>query len=112
MSLIFSILLALLCVLYTASAQLTSDSSSATSSFTSEKLESGESSLLASLGSQASRNSSAGNIIGGVLAVTTVVLLMGSGVGYLLYRRYAKKRAALDEKAAMSDSISEAKTLV
>ncbi|KAJ2039093.1 hypothetical protein H4S03_001909 [Coemansia sp. S3946] len=136
MSALLAIFLALLCVLCTASAQsiFASDSTSSlvydstsifSSSYTYDSTSissisityldssiSTESSPLAVLAALAASNSDASNIIGGVLACIAVIALMGGGVGYIIYKRCIMKRAALDAKAAASDSISEAKTLV
>ncbi|KAJ2863930.1 hypothetical protein GGH94_003288 [Coemansia aciculifera] len=138
MSALYAIFLAVLCVLCTASAQSTfaSDSTSISSStydstsifstsstFDSTSISSisityldtpmsMDNSPLASLAALSASNSQAKDIIGGVLACIAVIALMSGSIGYLIYKRYTKKRAALDAKAASSDSISEAKTLV
>ncbi|KAJ2809877.1 hypothetical protein H4S07_003006 [Coemansia furcata] len=112
MSALFSIFFALLCVLCTASAQLTSDSVSQEISSYIEKPILIDITPLESLSSEASSNRQANDIIGGVIACVLVIALFGGGIAYLVYKRIYKKRAALDAKAAMCDSISEAKTLV
>ncbi|KAJ2820129.1 hypothetical protein FBU31_005315 [Coemansia sp. 'formosensis'] len=116
MSAFFSIFFALFCVLCTASAQLTSDSvSQAISSYIEKPIEKPiliDIMPLESLSSEAISNHQANDIIGGVIACILVIALVGGSIAYLVYKRIYKKRAALDAKAAMCDSISEAKTLV
>ncbi|KAJ2003355.1 hypothetical protein GGI04_002996 [Coemansia thaxteri] len=54
----------------------------------------------------------AANIIVGVIVCVILVMMMSAGVSFVIYRRLAAKRAAQSEKAAKSDTISEANTLV
>ncbi|KAJ2742777.1 hypothetical protein GGI20_004235 [Coemansia sp. BCRC 34301] len=115
MSSFLAALLALLYVLCTTTSALETTSSDTSATTYEKPFMPMDNELLADLAKQASTSSEAKNIIGGVLACVTLLALVGGCCAYLVYKRYAKKRTAAaieDAKAAASDSISEAKTLV